>query len=156
MERSYKFSHAFYPEKNEFLSSEIPHRTHIIFLSWRLTKTLQQPFLTNFHVAIKIHLPFPLEYEVMLSLMKRETTLMLHSREKISSKCSNGKHRHFRKFCSSHASVCCDVTMARHIGQPRSRVYDSLLLKPKTAPHTISDGDRWPALSRVQPRLNYI
>ena len=29
------------------------------------------------------------------------------------------------------------------------------LLKPKTAPHTISGGDRWPALSRVQPRLNY-
>ena len=30
------------------------------------------------------------------------------------------------------------------------------LLKPKTTPHTISGGDRWPALSRVQPRLNYI
>ena len=52
------------------------------------------------------------------------------TREKISSKCSHEKqlHRHFRKFCSSHASLCCYVTMARHIGQPRSRVYDSLLL----------------------------
>ena len=121
MERSYKSSHAFYPEKNEFLSSEIPNRTHIIFLTWRLTKTLQLPFLPNFHVAIKIHLPFPLEYEVMVSSMKRETTLLLHSREKISSKCSHKKqsHRHFRKFCSSHASLWRDVTMARHIGQPR-------------------------------------
>ena len=26
-------------------------------------------------------------------------------------------------------AYCCDVTMARHIGQPRSRVYDSLLQK---------------------------
>ena len=27
---------------------------------------------------------------------------------------------------------------------------------PKTAPDTISDGDRWLALSRVKPRVNYI
>lgn len=27
---------------------------------------------------------------------------------------------------------------------------------PKTGPDTISDGDRWLALSRVKPRVNYI
>ena len=60
LERSYKFSHAFnHLQKNEFLSSEMPHRTHIIFLTWRLTKTLQKPFLPNFLVVIKIHLPLP-------------------------------------------------------------------------------------------------
>ena len=40
LERSYKFSHAFnHLQKNEFLSSEMPHRTHIIFLwlgDWHL------------------------------------------------------------------------------------------------------------------------
>ena len=59
------------------------HCTHIIFLTWRLTKTLQKPFSQNFHVVIKIHLPLPLEYEVMVSSIKRETTLLLHSRKKI-------------------------------------------------------------------------
>ena len=78
MERSYKFFHAFYPEKNGFLSSERSHRTHIIFLTWRLSKTLQKPFLQNSHVVIKIHLPLPLEYKVMVSSIKRETTLLLH------------------------------------------------------------------------------
>ena len=86
----------------------MPHRTHINFLTWRLTKTLQKPFLQNFHVVIKIHLPLPLEYVVMISLIKRETTLLHHSS------------------CSSRASLCCDVTMARHIEQPLSRVYDFL------------------------------
>ena len=40
LERSYKFSHAFnHLQKNEFLLSEMPHRTHIIFLTCRLTFT---------------------------------------------------------------------------------------------------------------------
>ena len=88
----------------------MPHRTHIIFLTWRLTKTLQKPFLQNFHVVIKIHLPLPLEYEVMVSSIKREITLLLHSQKKVRSKCSPEKqqHRQFRKFCSWHASLCCD------------------------------------------------
>ena len=55
LERSYKFSHAFnHLQKNEFLSSEMPHRTHIIFLTWRLTKTLQKPFLPNFRLNCRI------------------------------------------------------------------------------------------------------
>ena len=49
-----------------------------MFLTWRLTKTRQKPFLQNFHVVIKIHLPRPLEYKVMVSSIKRETTLLLH------------------------------------------------------------------------------
>ena len=43
-----------------------------------LTYTLQKPFLQNFHVVIKMHLPLPLEYKVMVSSIKRETTLLLH------------------------------------------------------------------------------
>ena len=112
------------------MSSERPHRTHIIFLTWRLTKTLQKPFLQNFHVVIKIHLSPPLEYEVMVSSIKRETTSLLHYTGKNKLKVFTWKTitPPFSKILlSSHASLCCDVTLARHIGQPRSRVYDSLL-----------------------------
>ena len=62
----------------------MPHRTHTIFLTCRLTKTLQKPFLQNFHVVIKIHLPLPLEYEVMVSSNKRETTFYIfHGKNKL-------------------------------------------------------------------------
>ena len=43
-----KFSHAFYPEKKQFLSSEIPLRTHIIFLTWSLSLILQKHFFAEF------------------------------------------------------------------------------------------------------------
>lgn len=101
-----KFFHAFYPEKNQFLSSEIPHRAHIIFLTWRLSLIPQKPFLRNYHLVIKTHLPLLLEYEVKRILDQNRSHIIASFTGKISLKCSHKKqqqHHHFRKFCSSNS-----------------------------------------------------
>ena len=65
---------------------------------------------------MKIHVPLQLENKMKNLLVQMKLTLALSKWQKNVLK---SKTLPFTKIFLTHASLCCDVMMARHIGQPR-------------------------------------
>ena len=80
---------------------------------------------------MKIHVPLQLENKMKNLLVQMKLNLAHSKWQKNVLKMTTQKSKTlpFTKIFLTHASLCCDVMMATHIGQPRRRVYDSLLIK---------------------------
>ena len=71
---------------------------------------------------MKIHVPLQLENKKMKNLLDQMKLILALSKwQKNVLKMTTQKSTTppFTKIFSTHASLCCDVTMARKIGQPR-------------------------------------
>ena len=88
-------------------------------------------FLRDFEAIMKIHVPLQLENKMknLLDQMKLILALSKWQKNVLKMTTQKSKTLPFTKIFLTHASLCCDVMMARHIRQPRWRVYDSLLIK---------------------------
>ena len=94
-------------------------------------QTFKKFFLRDFEAIMKIHVPLQLENKMknLLDQMKLILALSKWQKNVLKMTTQKSKTLPFTKIFLTHASLCCDVMMARHIGQPRWRVYDSLLIK---------------------------
>ena len=78
-------------------------------------------FLRDFEAIMKIHVPLQLENKMknLLDQMKLILALSKWQKNVLKMTTQKSKTLPFTKIFLTHASLCCDVMMARHIGQPR-------------------------------------
>ena len=118
---SYKMSHASHQEISAKFACGMRFRPYTKCEGRRFATNVQKVFLRDFEAIMKIHVPLQLENKMknLLDQMKLILALSKWQKNVLKMTTQKSKTPPFKKIFSTHASLCCDVTMARHIGQPR-------------------------------------
>ena len=118
---SYKMSHASHQEISAKFACDMRFRPYTKCEGRRFATNVQKVFLRDFEAIMKIHVPLQLENKMKNLLDQMKLILALSKWQKNVSKMTTQKSKTppSTKIFSTHASLCRDVTMARHIGQPR-------------------------------------
>ena len=126
---SYKMSHAFHQEISAKFACHIRFRPYTKCEGRRFAMNIQKAFLRDFEAIMKIHVPLQLENNMKNVLDQTKLILALSKWQKNVLKMTTQKSitLPFTKIFLAHSSLCCDITMARHIVQKCWRLYESLV-----------------------------
>ena len=114
---SYKMSHASHQEISAKLACEMRFRPYTKYEGRRFATNVQKVFLRDFEAIMKIHVPLQLENKMknLLDQMKLILALSKWQKNVLKMTTQKSKTLPFTKIFLTHASLCCDVMMSRHL-----------------------------------------